>query len=352
MRARASGLAARTRSCSAEIVVEDELDDGHHGPRQDADGRARPARQRGVRGTRRPQGPRAPGEGRRQRAGLRARVPARQVLRVRRSRGDRDRARSRQPVAARELHPPRRVREGEGRAQAKGQHRLIDKVDVRLVASEDKFWAHLVELRRQVRAHPGGRRLQVRAAPAAVAPGASSTCSTTSPTRRRRSARSTSARSSRSRSRPSTWTSTSPGGARFTPRRVARPRHALDRPRAGRLRPARQAARAAAAHPDGRAQLQPDRARAVGHRQVLRLPRDVPERDARSRAARSRSRSCSSISAQAASGCSACGTSSRSTRSPASRCRTRRSSTCSRTTWSPARSPAARKRRPPRRRSC
>src|SRR5206468_5979460 len=25
----------------------------------------------------------------------------------------------------------------------KGQHRLIDKVDVRLVASEDKFWAHL-----------------------------------------------------------------------------------------------------------------------------------------------------------------------------------------------------------------
>ena len=26
---------------------------------------------------------------------------------------------------------------------SKGQHRLIDKVDVRLVASEDKFWAHL-----------------------------------------------------------------------------------------------------------------------------------------------------------------------------------------------------------------
>ena len=38
---------------------------------------------------------------------------------------------------------PDESEQAKARLKRKGQHRLIDKVDVRLVASEDKFWAHL-----------------------------------------------------------------------------------------------------------------------------------------------------------------------------------------------------------------
>ena len=71
----------------------------------------------------------------------------------------------------------------------KGKHRLIDKVDVRLVPSEDKFWAHLANFgdkyvnipedvvykydrllrrRRVVPARPGLQRLRRRSAEAAL----------------------------------------------------------------------------------------------------------------------------------------------------------------------------------------
>lgn len=53
------------------------------------------------------------------------------------------RSASRPTDARRQLHSTRRGRTHESRGQAPGQHRLIDKVDVRLVASEDKYWAHL-----------------------------------------------------------------------------------------------------------------------------------------------------------------------------------------------------------------
>ena len=38
---------------------------------------------------------------------------------------------------------PDESEQAKAKLKRKGQHRLIDKVDVRLVASEDKFWAHL-----------------------------------------------------------------------------------------------------------------------------------------------------------------------------------------------------------------
>ena len=50
------------------------------------------------------------------------------------------------------------------RVKQKGEYRLIDKVDVRLLASEDKFWAPSPELQRQVRPHPREPRLQVQPA--------------------------------------------------------------------------------------------------------------------------------------------------------------------------------------------
>jgi ATP-dependent Lon protease len=54
----------------------------------------------------------------------------------------------------------------------KGQHRLIDKVDVRLVASEDKFWAHLQNFNDkyvhipEVRSYPRGDGVPLRPPPA------------------------------------------------------------------------------------------------------------------------------------------------------------------------------------------
>ena len=65
----------------------------------------------------RPQGPRPQGEGRRQRAGLRPRVPARQVLRLVRRDRDPDGAAGRQRHAGQQLHPPRRVDEGAEQGQ-------------------------------------------------------------------------------------------------------------------------------------------------------------------------------------------------------------------------------------------
>ena len=122
----------------------------------------------------------------------------------------------------------------------KGQHRLIDKVDVRLVPSEDKFWAHLANFGDKyvnipedvvykydrllgggcvVPARPDLQRLRRRREEATLLhPGAQA-----HPGRRLRHGR------VRRRARP------------LQPRRVARPRDALHRPRARALRPARQA---------------------------------------------------------------------------------------------------------------
>ena len=92
----------------------------------------------------------------------------------------------------------------------KGKHRLIDKVDVRLVPSEDKFWAHLANF--------GDKYVNI---PEDVVykydrllgggSGASLTWSTASPTTKPKSGPSTSRPSGRSRSPPSTWASTRQG---------------------------------------------------------------------------------------------------------------------------------------------
>ena len=83
------------------------------------------------------------GQGGSKRPRLCPRVPPREVLRLRRSGRHRDRTRRRQPDPHGELHPPDESEKAKAALKRKGQHRLIDKVEVRLVASEDKFWAQL-----------------------------------------------------------------------------------------------------------------------------------------------------------------------------------------------------------------
>ena len=90
-----------------------------------------------------------------------------------------------------------------------GQHRLIDKVDVRLVASEDKFWATCRTSGTSSSTSPKTSSTSTTGF-LGVARGASSTWSTTCPTTRRRSAPFTFERSSPSRSLLLIWRSTSP----------------------------------------------------------------------------------------------------------------------------------------------
>ena len=111
---------------------------------------------------------------------------------------------------------PDESEQAKAKLKRKGQHRLIDKVDVRLVASEDKFWAHLsnfgdkyVHIPEEVvykyeRLLGGGVWCQL------------DLLYNADDDERRRSGRSTSGPSSPSRSPRSTWRSTSTADARFT----------------------------------------------------------------------------------------------------------------------------------------
>ena len=96
---------------------------------------------------RRPRGaqrPCPPGQGRGQRAGVRAGVPARKVLRLGRSVFviEAGLAVVNQTLKDNFIRPDESEL-AKARVKQKGHFRLIDKVDVRLVPSQDKFWAHL-----------------------------------------------------------------------------------------------------------------------------------------------------------------------------------------------------------------
>jgi hypothetical protein len=109
----------------------------------------------------RPQGPRPQGEGRRERAGVRPRVPARQVLRVVRRRRDPDGHAGRQRHAGQQLHPRRRVDEGAGDGQgprAPHLHRQGEGAHRRL-----GLLGRGGQLRPQERPHPRALRPRLRA---------------------------------------------------------------------------------------------------------------------------------------------------------------------------------------------
>jgi predicted ATP-dependent Lon-type protease len=89
----------------------------------------------------------------------------------------------------------------------KGKHRLIDKVDVRLVPSEDKFWAHLANFGDRYVNIPDDASTSTTGCWAGGS-GASWIWSTASPTTKPTSGRSTSRPSGPSRSPPLIWLST------------------------------------------------------------------------------------------------------------------------------------------------
>ena len=108
----------QTRSCTDHLTTSRfDLEFKHeqwNTPARDAlDDKVEPALRRQGRA----QGPRPQGQGRRQRSGLRARVPARKVLRLVRRDGDPDGAAGRQRHAREQLHPPGRVDEGAEQGQ-------------------------------------------------------------------------------------------------------------------------------------------------------------------------------------------------------------------------------------------
>ena len=92
----------------------------------------------------------------------------------------------------------------------KGKHRLIDKVDVRLVSSEDKFWAHLLISVTSTLTSPKMSSTGTTGS-SAEAPGASLTLSIACLRTKFKSGPSLSRRSSQSRSPHSTWMSTQLG---------------------------------------------------------------------------------------------------------------------------------------------
>ena len=227
----------------------------------------------------RPQGPGAPGQGRRQRSGLRARVPAREVLRLRRP------VRRSRPACASSTRRSRTTSSvptsprGQGRAQEEGQappHRQGRRPLRRARTSSGRSW----RTSGQVRERPRGTRLQVRTAPRrrCLVRSSTSIYNDLEDEERRKSAPSTSRASSPSRSPPSTSTTTSRAGA-SSPATTGSTSSCASSGSSRRLRPARQAARPHSPDPDGRAQLQPHRARAVGNRQVVRLPGVHAQRD-------------------------------------------------------------------------
>ena len=128
--------------------------------------RARRARRQGepaLRRQGRPQGPRPEGQGRRERAGVRARVSARKVLRVVGRNGDPDGAAGRQRHAREQLHPAGRV--GEGAEQGQGErevhlHRQGEGPPRRL-----RLLGGGGQLRKQVPPRPDAVRARLRAAP-------------------------------------------------------------------------------------------------------------------------------------------------------------------------------------------
>ena len=213
------------------------------------------------------------------------------------------------------------------RVKQKGQHRLIDKVDVRLVASEDKFWAHLQSFNDRYvhipedlvykydRLLQGGAWCQLDLL--------------------------YNAEDDEAQKRPFYIRALKPiqvaafdldayiaGRRQLQPRRLARPRHPHHRPRAERVRPPGQAARRLADSSRWRNETTTSSSSARG---VLASRSSTASRtrtQSSSRAARSPSPSSSSICPPVASGCSEPGTSSPSTRWPGSRCPNRRSSTC------------------------
>ena len=112
-----------------------------------------------------PQGPRPQGEGRRERPGLRAGVPAREILCDRRPRRHRRRAAGGEHDALLELRPARRGEQGPVAGQGQGQAHLDRQGEGPLPVRRRQALGGTGELRAQVRPHP-------RALPAGVRPAA------------------------------------------------------------------------------------------------------------------------------------------------------------------------------------
>ena len=228
-----------------------------------------------VRRQGRPQGSGPQGQGRRQRAGLRPRIPAREILRLVRRDGDPDGLAGRQRDPGQQLHPRRRVDEGpepgqgerplDVHRQGEGPARRL-----RLLGGGEQF-------RQQVRPHPDRLRPRLRT-PADrrhLGPGRDALR-----VRRGRQGqepvldRQADADPDR-RLRPGGVPA--PAG-RVHDGRVDRPRRSQHGLRAGGDDAAAEAPVPDPPHPPVRAELQPRRTGAPGHRQELRRPGSLPLR--------------------------------------------------------------------------